>query len=173
MSLLYFAYGSNMLTARLQARCPSAQPVGRAEVKGWSVDFIKPALDGSAKAGLVPQKQAYAQGVLFRLEEGDLPALDRAEAAGKGYDRDNAFEVWSFADDRVQSVVTYLPIQVLDGLQPYDWYHRLCREGARQHDLASSALGWLKRARVTVDPLPDRPARLQALEALRRSGLEA
>lgn len=172
MTFLYFAYGSNMLTTRLQARCPSAQPVGRAEARGWSVDFVKPALDGSSKAGLVQQPQASMQGVLFRLDEADLPALDRAESVGKGYDRDNCFEVWSFVEGRVQPVVTYLPLQVLEGLQPYDWYHRLCWEGAQQHGLPSHALEWLENVSITVDPMPDRPARLQALEALRRSGLE-
>lgn len=30
MTFLYFAYGSNMLSARLKARCPSAKVIGKA-----------------------------------------------------------------------------------------------------------------------------------------------
>ena len=48
----YFAYGSNMLTARLKARCSGAELVGRAFADGWGIEFSKPGEDGSGKATL-------------------------------------------------------------------------------------------------------------------------
>lgn len=167
MTFLYFAYGSNMLTPRLQARCPSAQPLGRAIARGWQVDFVKPALDGSGKAGLVAAMREEAHGVLFRVARQDLPALDKAEAVGKGYDREDAFSVFSLSSSTEVTVVTYLPRQTRLGLHPYDWYHRLCLEGARQHGLPPSCLARLEAVPAINDPEPKRPARLQALEALR------
>ncbi|MFC4350980.1 gamma-glutamylcyclotransferase family protein [Fodinicurvata halophila] len=167
MSFLYFAYGSNMLTTRLQARCPSARPLGRAVVQGWCVDFVKPGRDGSAKAGLLPDSEGEAHGVLFGIARADLPALDRAEAAGKGYDRADSFVVFSLAEDGDVPVVTYLPRQTRKDLLPYDWYHRLCLEGARQHDLPLVWLAKLEAVATQTDPNPKRAARLHALEALR------
>lgn len=168
MSFLYFAYGSNMLTTRLQARCPSARPVGRAFARGWRVEFVKPGRDGSAKAGLVRDSQEEAHGVLFRIAREELPALDRAEAAGKGYDREDTFVVISASDNAEVGAVTYLPRQKKQGLQPYDWYHQLCLKGARQHGLPTACLTKLEAVAAKADPDPKRPARLLALEALRR-----
>jgi hypothetical protein len=58
---VYFAYGSNMLTARLRERCPSARPLGLAAAPGYGVAFNKQGMDGSGKATLAmlehdPQK---------------------------------------------------------------------------------------------------------------------
>jgi len=38
---IYFAYGSNMLTARLQERCSSARPLGTAIARGFVLSFSK------------------------------------------------------------------------------------------------------------------------------------
>ena len=79
----YFAYGSNMLTARLQARCPSARPLGRATARGRRLAFHKRSdVDGSGKCDLVPADDgALVVGVVFDLAADELPALDRAEGA--------------------------------------------------------------------------------------------
>ncbi|RNF34126.1 gamma-glutamylcyclotransferase family protein [Paracoccus methylarcula] len=92
MSIFYFAYGSNMLPARLAARCPSAKLIGRAHAPGYRVRFAKRGMDGSAKATLVTSEGA-ASGVLFTLDPKDLAALDRAEGAGRGYDRLDDFSI--------------------------------------------------------------------------------
>ena len=47
-SSLYFAYGSNMLTARLHKRCPSARILGTAVAPGLVLRFWKRSKDGSA-----------------------------------------------------------------------------------------------------------------------------
>jgi gamma-glutamylcyclotransferase len=39
MTFLYFAYGSNMLPARLLGRCPSAKVVRTGVARAWSLIF--------------------------------------------------------------------------------------------------------------------------------------
>lgn len=51
----YFAYGSNMLTERLRARCPSAHPIGTGIAMGFRLNFSKRGEDGSGKAMLTKQ----------------------------------------------------------------------------------------------------------------------
>ncbi|MGM0412630.1 MAG: gamma-glutamylcyclotransferase family protein, partial [Pseudomonadota bacterium] len=84
----YFAYGSNMLTARLRARVPSAHPVGRARLDNHALAWHMAGPDGSAKCDIVTTPGTVVHGVLFRLDAGELPLLDAAEGLGHGYDRE-------------------------------------------------------------------------------------
>jgi hypothetical protein len=52
-TLTYFANGSNILTDRLSARCPSAKALGHATSAGYSLEFCKKSVDGSGKATLI------------------------------------------------------------------------------------------------------------------------
>jgi len=81
---LYFAYGSNMSTPRLQARVGDARPLHRACVEGWQLCFDKPGRDGTAKANLVPVPEARAWGVLFEIPAAAWDVLDGFE---RGYER--------------------------------------------------------------------------------------
>jgi gamma-glutamylcyclotransferase len=56
-TFFYFAYGSNLLSHRLLARCPSARVISIATTDDWTVKFTKPGGDGSGKAGLVEQRR--------------------------------------------------------------------------------------------------------------------
>ena len=51
MSFLYFAYGSNMLTERLTARTPSAEPQGTGVLAGYRLTFEKPSVGRSGTSG--------------------------------------------------------------------------------------------------------------------------
>lgn len=53
MRVLYFAYGSNMLSERLCSRVPSARVSGRVLLEGWRFAFNKCSKDSSAKANLL------------------------------------------------------------------------------------------------------------------------
>ena len=50
----YFADGSNMMTARLLGRCPSAKVVSLAHADGYKLAFSKLSVDTSGKATLIP-----------------------------------------------------------------------------------------------------------------------
>jgi len=87
--ILYFAYGSNMLTRRLRApdRCPSAVAVGSGFLNGRRLTFDKVGSDGSGKCDIEATSNSSdrACGVLFEIDCSEKPALDRAEGLGKGY----------------------------------------------------------------------------------------
>lgn len=133
----YFAYGSNMLSARLIARCPSARALDNAKANAYKLSFCKKRRDGSAKATLRPTDQGEAYGVLFALDAADLEALDGFEGRGKGYDRDDAFPVIDLSSGEERRVITYLAQagHIDDTLMPFDWYRALVLAGAWEHGL--------------------------------------
>jgi gamma-glutamylcyclotransferase len=87
MAILYFAYGSNMLSRRLRARVPSAMPIAKGFVSEHRLTFDKVSIDGSGKCDTektgVPKDRVY--GVVYKIDGTDKPALDRAEGLGNGY----------------------------------------------------------------------------------------
>ena len=75
----YFAYGSNMSTARLAARVSDPVTVGSAHLIDWQLAFNKPGRDGTGKANLVPAAGARVWGVAWTLPEDAWPVLDGFE----------------------------------------------------------------------------------------------
>lgn len=132
MGFYYFAYGSNMLTARLKARCPSAVAVGTAEVADFVVEFSKPSVDLSGKATLNNAAGGHyrSSGVLFEIAKAELERLDRAEGIGDGYDRHDSFGVRLKDGGEIVQARTYLAAATDSGLKPYDWYLALVIAGA-------------------------------------------
>ncbi len=167
-SFLYFAYGSNMLTARLTARCPSARAVGVAQTADHQVAFSKKGRDDSGKATLVRREGAVQTGVLFRIAECDLPMLDEAE--GDGYVRIDDFDIVAKNGCARQTCKTYMARQHHPDLAPFDWYLALIIAGAIEHNLPQSIITALRSIQTVPDPLVDRPARIAAFDALRISG---
>ena len=166
--ILYFAYGSNMLTARLAARCPSARLMGVAWAEGHAVRFEKRGMDGSGKCALLPC-EGKAAGVLYALDPADLEALDRFEGVGRGYDRRDLRVRFQEADAQA---LTYLASDPQPGLSAFDWYLALVLAGAEQHGLPASYLATLRDTPFDRDPDPDRPGRLAALQALASHGYD-
>ena len=133
----YFAYGSNMATARLRGRMPSALALGLASLAGHELRFHKRSTDKSGKCN------AYATGddddtvigVLFKFDPAERAALDKAEGAGKGYQPTMVTVV--NAKGRRRKVLTYLatPDAIDDDLKPYTWYKNHVLIGAREHAL--------------------------------------
>ena len=173
-TFLYFAYGSNMLTERLRARCPSAAPRGVATAPGYALEFTKRSVDGSAKATLVADgtSGAAVPGVLFEIARADLPHLDAAEGVGIGYDRYDAFRVMRHADNAPMIAATYLaPARARDGsLVAFDWYVALALAGALQHRLPAAHVAALRRTMMQPDPHGRRATRLEAVAVLREAG---
>ena len=165
-SLLYFAYGSNMLTERLTARVPSAVPVMTGKVVGRRLDFAKRSMDGSGKADMPLQPGAVVQGVLFQMTQDDLRALDVFEGAGRGYEQQ-----WvkvERMDGTTAEAISYVATDRVPDKNPYDWYLALVIAGARQHGLSSDYLSQLYTTKFGIDDDVDRPLRLEALALLRR-----
>ena len=82
--IYYFAYGSNMLIERLQARVPSAKPATHAKIEGWRLQFDKVSSDESGKCHIVPSPGDVVYGVLFYIDAADRGKLDQAEGLHRG-----------------------------------------------------------------------------------------
>ena len=164
---LYFAYGSNMLPARLIARCPSARALGPVRLAHHALAFTKPGRDGSAKATITPRPGAHVPGALFLLANQDAESLDRAEGLGKGYDRVTV-TLPDPLSAALREVQTYIATAPREGLIAFDWYLALVIAGRRHFALPTDDLSEIPWQR---DPLPERPARREGIRALEAAGL--
>jgi hypothetical protein len=131
----YFAYGSNMSTARLRQRVPSAMKVGLVSLAGHDLRFHKRGADGSGKCDACEtgEQQDFVLGSLFLIEASDRIYLDRAEGLGRGYD-----EKWVTVTDHAGAGVralTYCATAIDESLKPYSWYLNHVIIGARETGL--------------------------------------
>jgi gamma-glutamylcyclotransferase len=174
MTFLYFAYGSNMLVARLKARCHSARVIGKAKALGHTLDFTKPGKDGSGKATLIDaaNQDLHVPGVLFEIKKTDLPSLDRAEGAGFGYDRNDEFPVELVDGKERMEVATYIASRTEAHLKPFDWYIALVIAGARQHQLDPDHRRRLRAVDYVNDTNFARKGRTDAIKALSAHGID-
>jgi hypothetical protein len=171
MTFLYFAYGSNMLPARLRARCPSARLIGRANAMGFDLEFSKRSQDGSGKASLTQVDNATTHGVLFEIDATELGALDRAE--GAGYGRVDDFEVDLVGTGERVSATAYIASVVDPQLKPYDWYLALVIAGAHHHEFAPEYIKKLRLVEYLEDSDHQRKSRRGALDALLGHGFDS
>jgi gamma-glutamylcyclotransferase (GGCT)/AIG2-like uncharacterized protein YtfP len=86
--MLYFAYGSNLDTAQMRARCPRATPGPRATLAnhellfaGWSERW------GGSVASVQRKAGAGVPGLLYEIDMLDLVTLDRIEGTPWVYER--------------------------------------------------------------------------------------
>ncbi|MFZ5677524.1 MAG: gamma-glutamylcyclotransferase family protein [Pseudomonadota bacterium] len=170
-TVLYFAYGSNMMTARLQARCPSARPAGVAFAENHRLTFWKKGRDGSGKGHLTSSAGTRQPGVLFTLAAQDLIALDGFEGAGSGYRRVDDFTIRRRDDDRLMQAATYLATDLDEHLRPFDWYLGLILAGAREHAFDYRMLRELAAVAWREDPEPARATRHEAIGLFAKAGL--
>jgi len=133
----YFAYGSNMASARLRERMPSAEPLGLATLRGHALRFHKRSKDGSAKcdAFATTDEDTEVVGVLFKFDPAQRGKLDRAEGVGHGY---KACLITVITEKGARgNVLSYFasPEAIDASLKPYTWYKDHVLAGAAEHRL--------------------------------------
>jgi hypothetical protein len=80
MTVVYFAFGSNMDPAQIRARCPSHRVLGVAYLQDHALCFPRRSpMRGCATAGLVTAEGDGVWGVLCALDETEMDALHEAE----------------------------------------------------------------------------------------------
>lgn len=86
--VLYFAYSSNLDDEQMRSRCASAQPMARAVLPNYALAFggFSHRLDGAVPS-VVQARGAHVQGLLYRLDDVDIRALDRFEGHPFAYER--------------------------------------------------------------------------------------
>jgi len=157
-SVSVFAYGSNMLTARIRERAPSARAVAIGHLTGYQLCWNKRSrLDGSGKCSVseTGQQAHVVWGVVFEMGVENKPNLDRAEGLGQGYGE----RVVKVNTEGGQLAVTmYYATSISPGIRPYDWYRELVVGGAREHRLPEEYVRTLETVEVMKDSDEDRAA---------------
>lgn len=146
-----FAYGSNMPTARIRARCPSAKLLGVAKLPGYQLRWHKSSKDGSGKCDIVvsPDPQEFVLGVLYEITGEEKPDLDRAEGLGKGY---KEIDLPVLCEGTPVPSKVYQATAIDAMLKPYTWYRALVVAGAREHRLSSDYIARLEAVPAIEDP---------------------
>jgi gamma-glutamylcyclotransferase len=148
--MLYFAYGSNMSTARLLARTPSARVVKTARLTGHRLLFHKKGADGSGKCDAhCIDGDVCVFGVVFELHASDKQVLDRIEGLGYGYDQ-KTVSVIAGSGEWIDAV-TYYANSIDADLQPFHWYKAHVLHGAREQGLPPD---YIERI-AAVESIPD------------------
>jgi len=162
--LLYFAYGSNMLTRRLCAptRTPSAVAVSTGYVAGRRLTFDKVSKDGTGKcdAEATGRTTDRTYGVLFEIAASEKPALDRSEGLNKGYREENVTVATPVGD---REAFTYIATAKELALCPYHWYKASVIAGAVEHGLPQPYIEWLRAFHSKADPDAKRRAENESL----------
>jgi len=169
---LYFGYGSNMLSIRLQRRTPSAVAQATGHVTGRRLTFHKKSDDGSGKgdAETTGNGEDRVEGVLFWIDRGERAALDEAEGLGHGYEEAMVDVVT--ANGTLKALAYVASAGATDSARrPYHWYKRLVLAGAIEHGLPAATIAAIRAEPSVDDPRPNRPRKREAEAALAASGI--
>lgn len=156
--MLCFTYGSNMSHRRLQARVPSARFVAVAELPAHRLRFHKSAGDGSAKCDAEESGNPDDRviGVVYEIDDGEKPDLDRHEALGFGYE-EKQVELAS-GRDQIQAWM-YYATRINNALKPFHWYKDHVLIGARENGLPVEYIAQIEAVESIDDPKPERHGR--------------
>jgi len=161
----YFAYGSNMHTARLRARTPSAVALGTGYVEGHRLTFNKVSIDGSGKCDMESTNNATDRvwGVVFEISCDEEATLDTAEGLGHGYRKDTDVKV--VMPTETFELTAYVATNKNVSLLPYHWYKAFVVEGAEdaEHRLPDEYIADLRSRASQEDPDLERRTRNQSL----------
>ncbi len=149
--MLIFSYGSNMSSARLRARVPSAIALGVGSLAGYVLRFHKRSTDGSAKANAfrTDDPSDVLFGVVFEVKEEQKRDLDRHE--GAGYTEQIVTVQIARQAKQVRMYVADAA-KLTDKLKPYTWYVRYVLVGAREHNLPNEYVANIVNVPAVDDP---------------------
>ena len=177
-SVLYLAHGSNLHPFRINARVPSATPLGVAHFPGLSLTFHKRSKDGSGKCTFI-ETETDARGVwcaVYELTKGEKARLDQIEGLGDGYiEQQLKFEM----DGRLRLGRVYRSASshVDPKLHPYHWYKSMVLLGAHFHKFPDDYVLAIEQLESIDDPDRRRAAEneqiLQNMRQINRSSERA
>jgi gamma-glutamylcyclotransferase len=133
---LYFAYGLNMLTSRMQNRIPLSVCSGISQLADHLVVCNKESAKGDAKANLETHPGSTVWGVLYALSHNDLTNLDRYE---KGYLRKTVSVI---CNPESFTAETYISTNISNQLAN-EKYVAYIIEGAKEHQLPATYIDYL------------------------------
>jgi gamma-glutamylcyclotransferase len=120
--------------------------------------FDKVSSDGSGKCDA--EKTALSEervyGVVYRMDDSEKPALDRAEGLHQGYG-EKCVTVITVSGP--VTVSAYYATNKDKSLKPYHWYKKLVLAGAREHSLPADYVEGIETVESVKDPDDARCAR--------------
>ncbi|MEO1135541.1 MAG: gamma-glutamylcyclotransferase family protein [Pseudomonadota bacterium] len=155
--MLYFSYGSNMSSRRLQRRVPSATPIAVASLRGHVLKFHKKSeKDGSGKCDAFEthDERDFLYGVVFHLNRAEISALDEVEGVGYGYEKKSV--AVRNVNGECRTAFTYYATHIDPALAPLCWYKAHVVRGAEEHGLPPDYISFLKSIRHRDDADQDR-----------------
>lgn len=154
---MYFAYGSNMDTSQMAARCPSARVRGIARLPEHRIVFSRFSQSrGCGVASVDPAAGHDVWGVLYKITEDDVSSLDSAE----GYRPERPTERNAYirttvevfvVEDQPETLIqaqTYIANPQPTPLRPNAAYMQQLINGARTHGLPQTYINELSRIEV-------------------------
>ncbi len=134
MSILYFAYSTDLDREQMKEQCPGSESLFIAALNGHTLGFTTYSRrSGGGKADLLPAEGGSVWGGIYSVSESDLIVLDELFEAPKVYERVLltvvgvnfvSYQAWSY------QVVTKK-----SGLEPNEGYLAKIREGAAEWGL--------------------------------------
>ena len=161
--IYYFAYGSNMLTRRLQNRVSILGIEGAGSIEGYKLTFHKRStVDGSGKCDveITGNAEDIVEGVVYKLSSSEKAKLDSFEALGQGYSEKTVDVRLS---GRTINAVAYYATATDTTLEPYGWYKDYVVAGAREHGLSNKYIKSLEAVSSKPDPDTKREAKERAI----------
>lgn len=161
-TFLYFAYGANMLSRRIQDAAPSAVAIDVGFIQGHRFTFGKVTRDGSGECDIEATNNLKDRvyGVLYKIHVKDKSNLDDAEGLGT-YSEANVQVVT--ATDNCTAATYVARYKEAAPLRPYQWYKGLVIAGAVEHDLPNAYVEWLRTFEAQADANGARRAEGEAL----------
>ena len=138
----YFAYGSNLHRQQVKQRAGEPKEEKVARLDGYELNFEKIARGGTGTASIAASPGKVVWGVLYRLTEPQLKALDRFEGVPEHYRR-SEINVLDAKGNKVAAQV-YLARKVRKGLKPDRYYLRRIIQGAEEHELPADYIALLR-----------------------------
>ena len=150
--MLYFAYGSNMPSARIEERIGPCERIGVAYITGYTLRFHKQGArdrTGKCDASYTGDPSDRVWGAIYRLSKDQLAELDEVE--GPGYRRASIRTTlcgWVVEAD----LYVARPEAVKPGLQPLDSYKACVLEGAQELELPGEYIDAIEAVATVSDP---------------------
>ena len=126
---LYIAYGSNINLEQMAYRCPHSKVVGTSEIKDFELEF-------RGVATIVPKENASVPVLIWKLDERDLPILNRYEGWPRLYRQEKMeFELNGKTFEGMAYLMNYGKIA-----PPSQQYYNTILQGYRENRLDESYL---------------------------------
>ena len=146
----YFAYGSNMSSARLRQRTPSAHAIGSASLPGHALRWHKLGRDGTGKCDIVRCAEGADEivwGVLYEIAMAEKELLDRIEGLGIGYS-ETQVRVTTASGSEWALTYEAKPDRIDPALKPRPDYKAHVLAGAVEHGLPAHYVAALRQVAV-------------------------